>query len=498
VTDRATGRILIVSNRLPITVSIQDGRPVVEPSVGGLATGLRTPHERSGGLWIGWPGAHDALDEEGERALDRKLRALRTVPVRMSAAEVSTFYEKISNGVLWPLFHDRLDQLPLWVEGWDVYEQMNARFADVVAAHYRPGDTVWVHDYQLLRLPALLRDRLPDARIGFFLHIPFPNPEIFFSLPCRKWLVEGMLGADVIGFHTRRYRGHFTAALRRLFGIEMSQDAISYGGRRVRLGIFPMGIDAESFAERASAPEVSAEVAQLRGTSEERFIVGIDRLDYSKGLPRRLLAMERLLARYPEWRERVRLVQVAVPSRSGVLAYKRIRDAVEGLVGRINGTFGTPAWTPIHYMYRSIPDAQLLALYRAADVMLVTPLRDGMNLVAKEFVAARTDEDGVLVLSEFAGAADELTDALIVNPYDADGTADAIHEALTMPTEARRGRMRALRAHVFSHNVERWASNFLDTMAEIPRDPAPAHTEPAPRPPSERGTRPRDAADARP
>jgi trehalose 6-phosphate synthase/phosphatase len=492
-----SGRILIVSNRLPVTVSVQEGRPVVEPSVGGLATGLRTPHERSGGLWIGWPGAYEALDADGERTLGDQLRALRTVPVEMSAAEVTTFYEKISNGVLWPLFHDRLDQLPLWVEGWDVYDQMNARFADAVAAHYRPGDTVWVHDYQLLRLPALLRDRLPGARIGFFLHIPFPNPEIFFSLPCRKWLVEGMLGADVIGFHTRRYRGHFTAALRRLFGIEMSQEAVSYDGRRVRLGIFPMGVDAASFAERASTPEVGAEAAQLRGASEERFIVGIDRLDYSKGLPRRLLAMERLLTRYPEWRERVRLVQVAVPSRSGVTAYKRIRDAVEGLVGRINGTFGTPAWTPIHYMYRSIPDAQLLALYRAADVMLVTPLRDGMNLVAKEFVATRTDEDGVLVLSEFAGAADELTDALIVNPYDADGTADAIHAALTMPVEARRARMRALRAHVLAHDVGRWASNFLDMLVPDADASEPALAEPEGRPPLTRVGKARPAADER-
>jgi len=461
-----SGRVLIVSNRLPVTVTVQHGQPAVEPSAGGLATGLRTPHERSGGLWIGWPGAHEPLGGTSTRALADQFAALRVVPVDMSAEEVETFYEGVSNGVLWPVFHDRLDQLPLLVEGWDVYERMNARFADAVAALYRPGDLVWVHDYQLLRVPALLRERLPDARIGFFLHIPFPNPEIFFTLSRRRWLVEGMLGADVVGFHTRRYRGHFTAALRRLLGLEMdaAREAISYGGRSVHLGVFPMGVDAASFAQRADAPEVSAEVARLRGSTEECLLVGIDRLDYSKGIPRRLLAMERLLTRYPEWRERGRLVEVGVRARAGFAAYKRIRNAVEGLVGRINGTFGTPRWTPIHYVHRGIDDTLLLALYRAADVMLVTPLRDGMNLVAKEFVATRTDGGGVLVLSEFAGAADELTDALLVNPYDVDGTADAIHRALTMSPAERGARLAALRGRVHAHDVAWWARSFLDAL----------------------------------
>lgn len=468
-----SGRLLLVANRLPVTVTVENGQPTVEPSVGGLATGLSEPHERSSGLWFGWPGAHEPLDAAGARRLAEQFAAMRTVPVSLSAQEVATFYEEIANGVLWPIFHDRLDQLPLHVEGWDVYERVNARFADAVAAAYQPGDLIWVHDYQLLRLPALLRERLPEARIGFFLHIPFPNPEIFFALSCRKWLVEGMLGADVIGFHTRRFRGHFTAALRRLLGIEMVQDAVTYGGRRVYLGVFPMGIDAASFAERATAPEVDAEVRALTGDSDERLLVGIDRLDYSKGLARRLLAFERLLSEHPEWIERVRLVQVAVPSREGVAAYQRTRRQVDALVGRINGQFGTPRWTPIHYVYRGIPPTMLAALYRSADVMLVTPLRDGMNLVAKEFVACRADENGVLVLSEFAGAADEMSDALIVNPYDVDGTADALHRALVMSREERRERMRALRAHVFERDVHRWVASFLDILGEA-REPAPA------------------------
>jgi trehalose 6-phosphate synthase/phosphatase len=331
-----------------------------------------------------------------------------------------------------------------------------------------------VHDYQLMRLPRLLRDRLPEARIGFFLHIPFPNPEVYLTLPVRRWLIEGMMGADLIGFHTRRYRGHFTAALRRLFGVEMRPDErVTIDGRAIRLGVFPMGVDAADFAARAAAREVSAATLELEsaggGTQGQRLLVGIDRLDYSKGIARRLLSFERLLIQHPEWRERVRLLQVAVPSRGGLREYRRFRGEVETLVGRINGEFATPNWTPIHYMFRSVPSTVLLAMYRAADVMLVTPLRDGMNLVAKEFVASRADEDGVLLLSEFAGAIDELADAVMVNPYDVDGCADAIHAALRMERTERRRRMRALRAQVFDHDVHRWAREFLEALAEPAR-----------------------------
>ena len=460
-TDNA--RLLIVSNRLPVTVRTHEGRPAVRRSVGGLATGLRGPHERSGGLWIGWPGHVEGLDHAGHAHVDRQLVALRAVPVSLDAHEVAVFYEHISNGVLWPLCHDRIDRLPLRVDGWHVYESVNARYADAVAERYRPGDLVWVHDYQLLRVPALLRERIPDARIGFFLHVPFPNPEIFFTLPTRRALVEGMLGADLIGFHTRRYHGHFRAAVRRLFALEAEAGVVTWGERRVRLGVFPMGVDAAELARRAATHEVTTKVLEYRDP-RQRLLVGIDRLDYSKGIPRRLLAVEQLLSTHPEWRERVRLIQVAVPSRGGVGAYRRIRREVNALVGRINGALATPTWTPIHYMHRSVPPDVLLALYRAADVMLVTPVRDGMNLVAKEFPASRVDEEGVLVLSEFAGAAEELGDALLVNPYDVDGTAEAIHRALTMPGPERRARMRALRASVLEHDVHEWVREFLAAL----------------------------------
>jgi trehalose 6-phosphate synthase/phosphatase len=460
-----TGRLIIVSNRLPVTVEVNRGRAVVRQSVGGLATGLAGPHTRMRGTWVGWPGDLAGLDAAAKRDVEAQLASLGTVPVHLSPREVEVFYEEISNAVLWAICHDRIDRLPLRLAGWDVYESVNARFADAVAELWRPGDMVWVHDYQLLRVPALLRERIPDARIGFFLHIPFPNPEVFFTLSTRQWLVEGMLGADLVAFHTRRYRGHFTAALRRLLGIEMDADShISYRGRRIQLGIFPMGVDAADFSARSADREVSGQTLELKA-GPQRLLVGVDRLDYSKGISRRLLAFERLLVQHPEWRERVRLVQVAVPSRGQVSEYRRFRREVEAMVGRINGEYATPSWTPIQYLFRSVPPQTLLALYRAADVMVVTPLRDGMNLVAKEFAASRTDEDGVLILSEFAGAVDELRSAIVVNPYDVDGVADAIHTALTMDRHERRARMNQLRRQVIEHDVHRWADDFLTALA---------------------------------
>jgi len=477
-------RLLIVSNRLPVTLASDDGEPQVVPSVGGLATGLRGPHARTGGVWIGWPGHPEPADPRQRAEFAELLATHGTAPVWLSSAEVTQFYEGVSNGVLWPLFHYLLDQLPLRVEHWATYEAVNVRFADVVAAHYRPGDRVWVHDYQLMRLPALLRARVPGARIGFFLHIPFPSVEVFATLPAREAVLRGLLGADVVGFHTVGYASHFAASVERLLGARVAcadpeHLTVELDGRRVQVGVFPMGVDAAAFEARAAGPAVDAELAALAGPPGRRagdaaddvaLFVGIDRLDYTKGIPRRLLAFEQLLTRHPELRERVRLVQVAVPSRTAVPAYQDFRQQVDALVGRINGAFGTARWSPVHYLYRSLGDAQLLALYRAARVLLVTPVRDGMNLVAKEFVACRADEDGVLVLSEFVGAAAELSDALCVNPYDVDGSAEAYYRALTMPREERRRRMRAMRARVMSFDVHAWADAYLAALGEAQGD----------------------------
>ena len=457
-------RLLIVSNRLPMTVHRTGSIVELHDSVGGLATGLRGPHALSNGWWVGWPGDLTHLTEDERANIDRRLAEARTVPVAMSPGEVEVFYERLSNGILWPLFHDRLDRLPLYLDGWEVYEQVNKRFADAVAAIWKPGDIVWVHDYQLMRVPALLRALCPEARIGFFLHIPFPNPEMFLTLPVRRWLVEGLLGADLIGFHTRRYRGHFTAALRRLLGLEMDADShIRYGDRAIALGVFPMGVDTASLAERSGSRAVNAVALDLRA-HPGKLIVGVDRLDYSKGILRRMLAFDRFLENHPEWHGRVRLIQVAVPSRGNVEAYQAFRAEVEGAVGRVNGRFGRHDWTPIQYLHRAVNDETLVGLYRAADTMIVTPLRDGMNLVAKEFIACRTDGDGALILSEFAGAADELTDALVVNPYDIDGVARAIHESLTLDGAERRRRMHRLREQVLKSDVHAWARSFVDAM----------------------------------
>ena len=464
----AEGRVVIVSNRLPVTVTTVDGVLRAAPSAGGLATGLRRHHERSGGLWIGWAGYAELLGAVPSAELDRLLAPLGAVAVPLSAEEVTRYYEGVSNGVLWPLFHYLLDQLPLRVEHWAAYVTANERFADAIAAHHRPGDVVWVHDYQLMLVPAMLRERVPGARVGFFLHIPFPSAEVFATLPMRAELLRGVLGADLIGFHTAAYARHFAHAVQRTLGLPADAPErptriarAGRGGGATRVGVFPMGVDAADLAARAGSPAVDAALLHVRPGDGQALMLGVDRLDYTKGIPRRLLAFEQLLARHPELHERVRLVQIAVPSREGVRAYQRIRREVEGLVGHINGVFGTPQWTPIHYVYRSVTDAELLALYRAAAVLLVTPLRDGMNLVAKEFVACRADTDGVLVLSEFTGAAAELTDAVQVNPYDVDGSAAAYYRALTMPRQERRARMRAMRARVAAYDVHAWSASFL-------------------------------------
>ena len=465
-------RVLIVSNRLPITVRADADGIEVQPSVGGLATGLRGPHERSGGLWIGWPGLVDPLPEEEGRALAARLEAMRAIPVQLSAEEVQRYYESYSNGVLWPLFHYFVGELPLEIEGFEDYERVNRRFAEAVVEQHRPGDLIWVHDYQLMRVPALIRERIPDARIGFFLHIPFPSSETFRILPQRERVLEGLLGADLVGFHTAAYVRHFSSSVLRITGSWTNVDRIPWRGREVRLGVFPMGVDAARWSELAGEPGVVQEIQSLRA-GPQRLLVGIDRLDYTKGIPRRLLAYEQLLVRHPELREQVRLVQVAVPSRTGVDAYQGLRETVDGLVGRINGRFGTPSWSPVHYLARGVSEKEVTALYRAADVLVVTPIRDGMNLVAKEFIASRTDGDGVLVLSEFTGAAAELAEALIVNPYDLEGTADALCRALQMPEKDRRMRMAALRTRVETYDVHRWASEFLDRLGST-LEPPPA------------------------
>lgn len=462
-------RILIVSNRLPVTLRHYQNEVKIVSSSGGLATGLRAFHKNGETLWVGWPGDHSRIPPSKLEQIKLDFQHQRAVPVFLTPEEIHTFYEGYSNNILWPLFHLQPDRLPLDAsEDWQSYCDVNEKFADVVAGIYQPDDIIWVHDYQLALLPAALRRRLPAARIGFFLHIPFPPSDIFRVLPARAEILQGMLGADLVGFHIYPYVRNFALALVRILGMEVDIDHVMHEEREVRIGAFPMGVEPETFIKLAESTRVKKEVNQiLKENAGRKLLLGIDRLDYIKGIPRRLLALEKLLADNPDLVGKVRLVQVIVPSRTKVESYDRYRRQIDEIVGRINGAYATVNTVPIHHLHRSIPEAQVVALYCAADALLVTSTRDGMNLVAKEFVASRVDEDGVLVLSELVGAAAQLGEAIQINPYNLSEAAAAIRRALDMPREERRTRMRALRKRVLSLTTREWAESFTSELLQV-------------------------------
>ncbi len=425
-------RILTVSVRLPVTATVEQGTVSMAPALGGLATGFAAWHRETGGRWIGWPGALPA--DAPREPVNARLESEGLIPVHFSEQEVADFYHGFANRVLWPLHHLQLDRVPVDAAGWDAYVAANQRFADVIAERYETGDLVWIHDYHLMLVPQFIRERIPSAAIGFFLHIPFPSSEVFRVLPWRAQVLRGLLGADVIGVQTHAYMRHLLTSLLHVHGLEPDLNVLRVEGRRVEVGVFPMGVDARAIAGRAVAPDTLEEVERIRQEAGDRQIMlGVDQLDYTKGLPRRLEAIERLFAADPALAERVRYIQVAMPARTAADVYDRFVRDVEQAIGRINGRFGTIGSAPVHFVHRALSPTQLTALYRAADVMLVTPLRDGMNLVAKEYVAAREDGAGALLLSEFAGAAAELDGALVVNPYDVDALTAGMRRALAMP-----------------------------------------------------------------
>ncbi len=456
--------LVIVANRLPVDRSTAaDGTTVWRRSPGGLVSALEPVVRAAQGAWIGWPG-----DDQGPTEPFTS-EGLQLVPVPLSTAEVEEFYEGFSNATLWPLYHDLVAKPEFHREWWEAYVTVNRRFAEKAAEVAAEGATVWVHDYQLQLVPQFLRELRPDLRIGFYLHIPFPPGELFAQLPWRKELLEGLLGADLVGFQLPGGAANFLRLVLRRVGLPIDPGGVRLpDGRRVRVQAFPISIDASDFEELArSAPVVERAAAVRAALGHPRTVfLGIDRLDYTKGIFARLRAFGELVREGVLDVEEAVFVQVATPSRERVEQYRIMRDEIDRLVGRINGDLSRIGRPAISYLHSSYPREEMAALYRAADVMVVTPFRDGMNLVAKEYVACRWDDDGALVLSEFAGAAEELDEAWLVNPYDINGMKAALVEAATADPEERRRRMRAMRATVSEHDVDAWARGFLGVLAE--------------------------------
>ncbi len=471
------GRLVLVSNRLPFNAAIEDGRLEFKESTGGLVTGLaayleslsrRTSPPRTH-LWAGWPGI--TVPEEFQEELTRRaLKDFTSLPVYLSEQEMEQFYHGFCNKTIWPLFHYFPTYTIYRQDYWQQYIHVNQIFCDALAGIVTEGDCVWIHDYHLMLLPAMLKARAPRVMTGFFLHIPFPSYEIFRLLPVawRRQILEGILGADLIGFHTFDYTQHFLQSVLRILGYEHNLGNIILPSRLVSVDTFPMGIDYEKYRGATSSPEVIAERGQVQESLQgSRVVLSVDRLDYSKGILNRLLGFEALLASRSEFRGKVKLVMVVVPSRVMVEQYELMKKQIEELVGKINGRFGSISWTPVVYQYRYTPFVPLVALYSLSDVALITPLRDGMNLVCKEYVATRADGTGVLILSEMAGAAQELSEAIIINPNNTEEIAEALREALEMPVEEQRRRNEIMQARLRRYNVLRWANDFVDRLLSM-------------------------------
>ncbi len=461
------GKTIIVSNRLPVKIIKEDKSFYYVPSEGGLATGLSSIYKTGNNLWIGWPGQIIKKAEEKEQ-ITKDLKEENMIPVFLSKKLIENFYEGFSNDTIWPIFHYFLQFANFDPHFFDAYVQANKIFCSAVLDVAKDGDTIWIHDYQLLLLPQMVRKKLPKAEIGFFQHIPFPSYEVFRMIPWRKKILRGMLGADLIGFHTYDDMRHFLSSVSRLVGIPNSRGRIEAGNRIIEVDSFPMGIDYNKYAITAASPKtIDQEIKYRTSLGNQKLIISIDRLDYSKGIPKRLEAFENFLQKYPEYEEKVSIIMIVVPSRDNVGKYKDLKEEVDLLVGRINGNFGKLNWTPIHYFYRSFAPESLSAFYRMAHVALVTPMRDGMNLVCKEFIASKLDKTGVLILSEMAGASKELSDAILVNPNDNDQMVDAIYQALTMPEEEQIMHISIMQETLKRYNINHWVKMFMDRLGHI-------------------------------
>ncbi|RMF43936.1 MAG: trehalose-6-phosphate synthase [Deltaproteobacteria bacterium] len=467
-------RMVVVSNRLPAVIHPNEDRWEIEAGSGGLVTALEPVVQAHQGLWIGWPGCSEEAPVEALLEQFGQQRGYRLLPVPLSEDQVQGYYHGFSNETLWPLFHDLLGHCRFDTGTWKVYREVNDLFARVMADQLSESDLVWVHDYQLVLVGDCLRRLGCHQRLGYFLHIPFPSPDLLRRLPWKDEILRGLLAYDLIGFQTLRDRRNFVNGAAQLpevtiIGRQRYHTLLQVGERVVRAGHFPISIDVSDFERRARAPEVDEAAWYLHENLEGRqLILGIDRLDYTKGLQERFLAFERALEICPEMRGKSSLLQIVVPSRTDVPEYQRHKEMLDRETGRINSRFAEAGWVPIHYLYRSLDPVQLLAHYRACEIALITPLRDGMNLVAKEYCACSLDNNGVLILSEFAGAADQMgRDALLVNPYDIDGTAEAICRAFHMPQEERQRRMRRLRQDLRRNDVHRWVDLFMRNLLAV-------------------------------
>jgi len=462
-------RLIVVANRLPFNVTKRAGEFRFRASPGGLATGLSSLPESIERLWVGWPGiTSEKLTAEDKEQIENRLAADNCLPVFLSHRQIDQYYLGFCNKTIWPLFHYFPTRTFFEKLFWKRYEQVNQSFCDKVVEVAENKDRVWVHDYQLMLLPQMLREKLPELEIGFFLHIPWPSFELFRLLPWREEILNGLLGADLIGFHTYDYVRHFLSSICRILGVEHTLGEFNTDNRVLKVDVFPMGINYEKYSTAIQNPEVKKEVEKIRAkVGSRKIIISIDRLDYTKGIIQRLEAFDLFLSQNPKYKGQVTLIMVAVPSRTSVEDYKLLRERLEQLVGRVNGEHGAIGYMPVWYLYRFLPFKTLSALYNLADVALVTPLRDGMNLIAKEFVASKTDSNGVLILSEMTGAASELGEALTVNANDKGSIVRAIKEALEMPPLEQRERNRLMQERLLRYNVSRWSSDFLNALSDI-------------------------------
>jgi trehalose 6-phosphate synthase/phosphatase len=479
-------RMIIVSNRLPFTIRKEDRGLNFIPSVGGLATGLSSylesfrdhPSKSMDYLWLGWPGL--TVPYENREEIESKSRLeFNALPVFLSEQDIESFYQGFCNKTIWPLFHYFPTYAIYDKDQWEHYVEVNRRFCQTLIEILKPDDAIWIHDYHLMLLPGMLREKSPTATIGFFLHIPFPNYEMFRLLP-GKWskrILEGLLGADLIGFHTNDYKQDFLRCVLRILGHDSNIGEILVGDRIVKAGTFPMGIDFSKFHEGASHSQAQQDKIEISGQLKEaKVVLSIDRLDYTKGIINRLEAFQCFLEACPHWHGRVTLLLIVVPSRVDIERYDSMKNQIERLVGMINGKFSNPGWTPVVYMFRALEFSSLVAVYSASDIALITPLRDGMNLIAKEYVAARTDKTGVLILSEMTGASKELTEARIINPNDRNEIVEALIEALKMPQNEQIRRITIMQERLQRHDVLHWVSDFmkeLDKAKEIQNEYSP-------------------------